>query len=250
MDIDRMETPASRYIDSREKRLLMNLLSPSPGERILNIIKARDDLHLYLKGQGCQVTIFDLNQGIKSESSLSARAEDLPFSDNEFDIVTLIASLEFTRNPQRALTEAVRVSRGRVFLGVQNRYSLIGAQRRMGHLLNSQGKGGHLFSIGELKSMIRNALGSMNTHIKWGSVIFLPYGWYSFAAPIEENIPVFNNPFGAFLGISFSVAYRYRTIQERLSPFKLGIKRPEVSGTIRGALQNYRFQKMDSLSHF
>ncbi len=231
-----LEPRVERYIDSREKRLLMNLLSPGPDERMLNIVSGTEDFHLYLKNQGYQVTAFYLEQKSEGEGPLSDQAEKLPFSDNEFDIVTLIASLEFTRNPERAIMEAVRISRGRVFLGVQNRYSLAGTQKRISSMFGSMGNGAHLFSIGQLKRMVRNALGG-KTRIKWGSVIFLPYGWYTFAGPIEENIPVFNNPFGAFLGISFSVSFRYRTIQDPISPFKLGIKRPEVQGTVRGTLR-------------
>lgn len=231
----RLETAAERYIGTREKKLLWHLLVPSPGERILNISCGLDDFHAYLKGQGCQVTKFVLDRSVAIDSEtgiLTGQAEDLPFSDNEFDIVTLIASLEFTKNPQKAIMEAVRVSRGRVFIGVQNRYSLAGTRLRISRFLETKTNGVHSFSIGQLKRMIRNALGG-SADIRWGSVIFLPYGWYSFAEPIEENIPVFKNPFGAFLGLSFSVVYRYRTIQERISPFKLGIKSPEVPGTVR-----------------
>ena len=39
------------------------------------------------------------------------RAEDLPFEDNEFDIVTLITCLEFVENPEEALAEALRVAK-------------------------------------------------------------------------------------------------------------------------------------------
>ena len=228
---DRLALRGGSYIDSREKRLLMHLLSPKPGERVLSIVSGSDDFHLYLKSYGCHATVFELDR--RGAGSLSDRAEQLPYCDNEFDIVTLIASLGFTRNPQKVIMEAARVSRGRVFLGVQNRYSLAGTQQRISHLFESMGNGEHLFSIGQLKRMIANALGG-KTRIKWGSVIFLPYGWYTFAGPIEENIPVSKNPFGAFLGISFSVTFRYRTIQDPISSFKLGIKRPEIQGTVRG----------------
>jgi len=50
-------------------------------------------------------------------------AADIPFSDNEFDVVTLTGGLQGSANPQKALAEAVRVSRNRVFVGFLNRYS-------------------------------------------------------------------------------------------------------------------------------
>ena len=240
LDMGRKETPAERYIGSRVKRLSMHLLAPRPGERILNIINGMSDFNLLFKEHGCQVTVFDLIQDkvdCGGRSSLLSGADDLPFSDNEFDMVTLIESLEVARNPQKLIREAVRICRSKIYIGVQNRHSLVGTQKRISHVFDTNTPNAvHLFSIVQLKRMVRNALGG-DVPIKWGSVIFLPYGWYSFAVPVEEYIPVLNNPFGAFLGISFSVAYRYRTIQDRISPFKLGIKSREVSGTFRDTLR-------------
>src|SRR3989304_7827873 len=62
------------------------------------------------------------------------RAEELPFPDNEFDIVSLITTLEFTDDPAKAIGEAIRVSRGRVFLGVLSGCSFKALHRRFGGL--------------------------------------------------------------------------------------------------------------------
>ena len=111
-------------------------------------------------------------------SSARGRAEDLPFSDNEFDIVTLITSLEFTDDPGPAVAEAIRVCRGRVFIGVMNRYSLIGAQGRLTSLFDSIDPAANVryFHLARLTAMIRSQL--QGVRIQWGSVIFLPWGWY------------------------------------------------------------------------
>jgi SAM-dependent methyltransferase len=53
---------------------------------------------------------------------IQADAENLPFSDNLFDLVLLIDVLRFLRNPERALREAFRVSRKYVI--VQSRTHL------------------------------------------------------------------------------------------------------------------------------
>jgi hypothetical protein len=62
--------------------------------------------------------------------------------------------------------------------------------------------------------MIRSQL--QGVRVQWGSVIFLPWGWYGFGAGLEERIPVMNNPFGAFFGLSFSVTFSYQTIQQTI----------------------------------
>jgi SAM-dependent methyltransferase len=179
--------------------------------------------HLSLfRRKGCDVTGIDpsplfldqARQRLRNRAELHiGPAEDLPFSDNEFDIVTLIHCLEFTSNPGLAIAEAIRVCRGRVFIGVMNRYSLIGAQGRLTDLFHPPlGTNPSFFHLASLSAMIRRQLPGVR--IQWGSVIFLPWGWYDFATGLEELLPVMNNPFGAFFGLSFSVTFTFRTIQE------------------------------------
>jgi hypothetical protein len=67
-------------------------------------------------------------------------------------------------------------------------------------------------------------------------VIFLPWGWYDFATGLEELLPVMRNPFGAFFGLSFSVTFTFRTIQEIIrEPVELTAEggRP-MPGVVRG----------------
>ena len=112
-----------------------------------------------------------------------------------------------------AVAEAIRVCRGRVFIGVMNRYSLIGAQGRLTNLFHPPaGTNARFFHLASISAMIRRQLPGVR--IQWGSVIFLPWGWYDFATGLEELLPVMRNPFGAFFGLSFSVTFTFRTIQE------------------------------------
>ncbi len=48
-------------------------------------------------------------------------AEDLPFDDNTFNVATLMTTLEFVEDSQKAIEEACRVTKDRIFLGVLNR---------------------------------------------------------------------------------------------------------------------------------
>jgi SAM-dependent methyltransferase len=221
---DWQASPAGRYLNGRIKSLILDLTAPRAGERLLDIgCGSGDHLNLFRK-KGCDVTGLDpsslmldlARQRLSHRADLhQGRAEDLPFSDNEFDIVTLITSLEFTDDPDLAVAEAIRVCRGRVFIGVMNRYSLIGVQGRLTSLFNPPiNTKARYFHLARLTTMIRSQL--QGVRVQWGSVIFLPWSWYGFGAGLEERIPVMNNPFGAFFGLSFSVTFSYQTIQQTI----------------------------------
>ena len=247
------QTPQGQYISRREKDLIIDLVSPRRGERLLEVGCGTGE-HLFLfQESGCDVTGIDPSApmlavarqklGLKVEL-LPGKAEDLPFSDNEFDIAALILSLEFTDDPARAISEAIRVSRGRVFLGVLNKFSATSLQRRVGSLFHpSIYHTARFFHIGELTGMIRSFLPGAD--IRWGSVIFFPESWYGFGAPLEEALPVMKNPLGAFLGLSFSVNFTLRTVQNIIGdPFKIKANgRQPAQGIVQGG-------NFDQRSHF
>jgi SAM-dependent methyltransferase len=223
-------TPTGRYLDGRIKSLILDLTAPRAGERLLDIgCGSGEHLGLFRR-KGCDVTGIDpssllLDQACRRLHSRAelriGPAEDLPFSDNEFDIVTLITSLQFTSDPGLAVAEAIRVCRGRVFIGVMNRWSLIGSQGHLSNLLNPPGTINRFFHITSLTAMIRRQLPGIR--IQWGSVIFLPWSW-----------------FGAFFGLAFSVTFSFRTIQEVIrEPVALSPdgRRP-MPGVVRGFKKN------------
>jgi ubiquinone/menaquinone biosynthesis C-methylase UbiE len=225
-----LNTPQGQYIDRREKDLILNLALPRRGETLLEVGCGTGEHLLFFKNAGCNITGVDpsapmleaVRQKLGGKVELfQGKAEDLPFSDNEFDVVCLILSLEFTQDPEKALSEAIRVSRGRVFLGVLNRYSILAAQRRVKGLCEpSSYSSARLFHVYELMGMVRRILPGVR--MNWGSVICLPDCRCGFASGLEESIPAMKNPFGAFLGLSFPVTFTLRTVQDIISdPFKL-----------------------------
>jgi SAM-dependent methyltransferase len=140
------------------------------------------------------------------------KAEDLPFSDDEFDIVTVINTLETTQSPQKAVAEAIRVCRGRVFIGFLNKYSFAGTRQRLKEIFGfSLAEKIRFFSIEEIKEMAGSLIGKQT--IKWGSVIYFPTIVYDMSTELEELVPLMKNPLGAFVGITFPVKYTYRTAQ-------------------------------------
>jgi SAM-dependent methyltransferase len=238
-----LQTPAGRYVQGQETRLIMDLLMPRERETVLDVGCGTGEHLLLFRERGCDVTGIDPSAvmlaiaGRKLGSCVTLKtgvAEDLPFDDNEFDIVTLITSLEFTEDPRKAIQEAIRVCRGRVFLGVLNRYSLTTTwQRLRGMFAPTIYDHARFFDIGKLTGMIHSEM--PGAAIRWGSVIFLPCGGSEFAQSIDESVPVMKNPFGAFLGLSFPVTFRYRTVQNVIDdPFRIKAKSGQpASGMVR-----------------
>jgi SAM-dependent methyltransferase len=216
-----LQTVLGRYIFSRQKELILDLVAPRAGERMLGVDCGTGNYLELFREKWCAVTGIDPSAEMlkiaqdklgDSTELILGKAEDLPFSDNEFDIVTLITSLELSGNPQKALAEAIRVSRSRVFVGFLNSYSLVGSQQRLKELfgfpLTSNAR---FFSHDEIKSMVTGLIGSPS--ISWGSVIYFPTIVYDFFSELDELFPLRKNPFGAFAGLMFPVKYTYRTAQ-------------------------------------
>jgi SAM-dependent methyltransferase len=243
----RLETVLGRYIFSRQKELILDLVTPRTGERMLGVDCGTGNYLQLFRKKWCAVTGIDssaemlkIARGKLGDSTelILGKADDLPFSDNEFDIVTLITSLELSCNPQKALAEAIRVSRDRVFVGFLNNYSLAGSQQRLKELFGFPLTSNiRFFSHGEIKSMVAGVIGSPS--ISWGSVIYFPAFVYDLFSELDELFPLRKNPFGAFAGLVFPVKYTYRTVQSPIrGSYELKAEsRRTASEAIRGMLK-------------
>jgi len=208
-------------MDRRERDLILRLLKPADGERLLDVGCGAGGRLRFFREKGCSVTGIDLSHEMldMARKNLGQRAdlypgdyENLPFSDNEFDIVTLIFP-DTAHNLRNMIHEAVRVCRGRIFLGTMNRFSLSriqGSQRSSSFLPKNE----RLSSIPELIRLVRSVL--PDTVIEWGSVLFFPPMWYPAVSFLDERIPIMKNVFGSFVGLTFPVVYTRITIQDPL----------------------------------
>ena len=243
----RFETAYGRYIFSRQKELILDLVTPRKGERVLGVDCGTGNYLKPFREKGCAVTGIDSSAEMlkiareklgAGTELIPCKSDDLPFSDNEFDIVTLITSLELSCNPQRALAEAIRVCRDRVFIGFLNNYCLAGTQQRLKKLfglpLNSNIR---FFSHNEIKSMVNSLISSPS--ISWGSVIYFPASLYDIFSELDDLLPLRKNPFGAFAGLMFPVKYTYRTVQSPImESYKLTAdSRRTAPDAIRGMLK-------------
>ena len=244
---ERLRTPLGHYIFSRQKELILDLVAPRAGERILDVGCGTGNNLQFFRDKWCSVTGIDSSaemlklarakNGDHAELIL-AQAEDIPFSDNEFDIVTIINVLEIANDPQKVIEEAIRVCRGRVFIGFLNNYSFAGTKQRLKEISGFPiSQKIHFFSLNEIRTMVKSLIG--DTDIKWGSVIYFPGIVYDFFEELEEAFPLEKNPFGAFIGLAFSVKYTYRTVQSPImESFELNAKaRGTAPEAVRGMLR-------------
>jgi SAM-dependent methyltransferase len=137
-------------------------------------------------------------------------AEDLPFDDNSFNYSCLFTTLEFVDDPAKALREAFRVTKDRVFIGVFNRYALKGIQRRVkGIFTPTIFNHAQFFSVWELKQMIRSIIGQVP--VSWRTVCQLPIPPGKIVYNLEQSKIIQRCPFGAFAGMVVVLVPRFRT---------------------------------------
>ena len=135
-------TKRGKYISGLEKEVLLRMINPpsppfSKGGLggILDIGCGTGYFTEFLSGfckniVGVDTSMDMIKYAIKKHRDsnikyLIADAEKLPFKDGGFDISVSITALNFVKNPLSAVSEAVRISRKKVFLGILNRWSLL-----------------------------------------------------------------------------------------------------------------------------
>jgi SAM-dependent methyltransferase len=136
-------TPRGAWFGARERRLLLELLAPAPGETVLDAGCGTGWFSSALADAGLSVTGLDPNAAAlaflrrRDPRILAVRgaAEALPFAEGAFAAAVAMTSLCFCARPGVALRELWRVSRETLVLGLLHRYSLL-------HLLKA-GRGGY-----------------------------------------------------------------------------------------------------------
>jgi SAM-dependent methyltransferase len=214
-----MSQPRNQWALALECELMINLLKPVPGESILDIGCGAGFGTQSLLGKGLNVTGLDpspymldlcLARVGHRADLYRGYAEDLPFDDNAFNHAIFVVSLEFVNDPVKAIEEACRVAKDKVFLGFLNRFALKGAQRwRTGFSGAEIFKHARLFSVWELKSMVRSVVGPVP--VSWRTVCQLPHGNTRMLQSFEASDFVQRCPFGAFAGMVATMMPRFRT---------------------------------------
>ncbi len=200
-------SPKGSYVGDLERELLTDLMRPERGESLLDVGCGTGYFSFYFYQLGLKITGLDNSEEmlnvarskIKKKGDIefiSGEATSLPFSDNSFDIVTLITSLGFIKEPSKAIREAFRVASKRVVLGTLNKYSIWALYRRIEGLFRpTVYNETRFYSLKGLRNLVIPQ--AENSKIIWRSILFLPS--FPRLRRIEKNLSRFKIPFGAFL---------------------------------------------------
>src|SRR5512137_1565740 len=135
-----MKRPENELAFAMEIQLLRSMIQPRAGESLLDIGCGTGACLPAFLDMGLKVTALDASAYMLdiALSKVGHRvdfykgvAEDLPFGDNSFNHACLFTTLEFVDDAQKALSEACRVAKDRLFIGVLNRYAIKGVERRV-----------------------------------------------------------------------------------------------------------------------
>ena len=214
-----MQQTQNRSMRELENCLMMEMLKPAPGETILDIGCGTGSNLLFLLKMGLDITGLDpspymldiASRRIGHRSDLHrGYAENLPFEDNSFNHACLVTTLEFVDNPRKALEEAFRVTKDRVFIGVLNRYAFKGIQLRVkGIFKQIIFNRAQFFSIWELKKLIRNIAGDVP--VSWRTICQFPTANSKLTSWTKVLPLVQRYPLGSFVGVLVTLIPRFKT---------------------------------------
>lgn len=207
------ETRKGLLADSLEKELISKIVDLIPSESILDVGCGTGHHLQFFSKAGMKTTGIDVSlpmlrvaqKKLGGKNGLClGRVELLPFKMKSFDCVSLVTTLEFVEDPQKALQEAIRVSRDKILLGVLNKYSLTAIGRRMKRIFHpgiyNEAK---FYSIWQLRKLLNRV--SPGTNIRWGSILVLPLSFQQWFGKVERILSFRKNPLGAFLVVGISI---------------------------------------------
>lgn len=215
----------SRAVLAAETGLMVSMLKPVPGESLLDIgCGAGASIEPFLE-KGISLTGIDPSPNMLdyAKQRLGNRAdlhrgfaEELPFDDNEFNCSVFFLSLEFVDDPAKALEEACRVTKDRIFIGIINKYSMYAAVRRLrtifGPTLFNHAR---FFSIFGIQRMLFTLLGEVPFF--WKTTLHVA-GLTGVLSKDPGRLTMLEkNPFGAFAAMVAVPIPHYRTIALPLS---------------------------------
>jgi ubiquinone/menaquinone biosynthesis C-methylase UbiE len=199
------------------EKMISDTLKPFKHESVLDVGCGSGNHLLLASRHGLDITGIDASPymlslaknrlGDKCELK-KAKANDIPYEDNEFDLVFLINTMEFIDDPLSALEEAGRVAKRGVFMVTFNSISRYCRwQKLCGIFRKNLFSRAHTYSLWEMKRLIKQAYGP--APVVWKSEYLLPAFLNKISIPlITRGITM---PFGYLLGISVTLKYRYKT---------------------------------------
>lgn len=241
------EKPANRFVMDLEHDLMMGMIEPKRMDTVLDIGCGGGGTTSFLVRKGMNVTGLDPSSPVLEVASEKVAhradlhrgvAEDLPYDDNSFHYACLYKTLEFVDDPRKALEEACRVAKYRVFVGMVNPCSFRGSGLRIRRLFGGTVyRHARFIGLWELKGMIRDLVGDVP--VQWRTVGQLPSRPGRITRYMEKSQYVQKCPFGAFVGISVTLVPRFRA-----RPLQLKARpKPSTGAVVAGLVGSVRREK-------
>ncbi len=233
----------NRYCLDLEIRMMLSLLKPEQGQRVLDIgcgtgvsLEPLMEKGMNLTGLDPSPYMLDVAAGKFGHRVDLHRgvAEELPFEDNAFDSAFFFTSLEFMDRPAKAIEEACRVAKDTVVICVLNRYAPWNLTRRVkGFFVPGIYNHARFFSIWELKQMLFAILGPVP--VQWRTTLQFPFARSRTAAWIENNRLVQKSFFGTLIGMKIKPVPKFRT-----RPLTLKVKQRKAYKPVTGLATRMR----------
>ena len=202
------QTARGGWIGQQEFSVLLKLFRPKAGQSLLDVGCGTGYFSQRFQQSGLEVTGLDPDSTMiefakKKEGQVKYIEGDvlaLPFTDNSFDYCSAITSLCFVAEPEKAISEMLRVSRHGVILGLLNRHSVLHKQKK--HSASYQGARWDMVS--EIKQWCRNINPEMKIVIK--SAVLIPSAGI-IALTLETLLPDYF-PYASVLAVGISNSKR------------------------------------------
>ncbi len=186
--------------DQLEKALLQRLSTDFPhAHTLLELGCGTGHFSRWFAGLGLGVTGMDISRPMVREATSRSElpffqgdALRLPLANSSFDLAALITTLEFLTDPLQGLSEALRVARQGLILGVLNRHSVLG--RHLQRRDEPPWDAARFFTPEELSDLVQRAAGTLQIQIRWRTTL---YPLLPFSLPL---------PGGGFIGMRVQIA--------------------------------------------
>ena len=210
-------SPKGLRMESFIERMISETLKPFKHESVLDIGCGSGNHLLLASRLGMDITGIDASPYMISlaKTRLGDKCElkkvnaiDIPYEDNEFDLVFLINTLEFLDNPLKVLEEAGRVAKRGIFIVTFNSISRYCRwQKICGLFRRNIFSHARPYSLWEIKRLINKAYGPVP--VTWQSEYLFPAFLKKIGTTlIPHGISL---PFGYLIGLSITLKYRYKT---------------------------------------
>lgn len=196
------QSDRGRWIGQQEFSILLKLFAPEEGQSLLDVGCGTGYFSRRFQQYGLQVTGLDPDPAMldfaKTKESrvkyIEGDAMTLPFANNSFDYCSAVTSLCFVAEPEKAISEMLRVSRHGLILGLLNRHSLLYYTKKQsaGYL------GARWDNISDIQQWCNNIKPEVKTMIK--SAVWIPSAGI-LARTLESLLPDYL-PYGSFLAVA------------------------------------------------